>query len=237
VNPEDPLARDKAAEMRNAVGSSFMLAGRAREARAEFERAYEVGIPAEKLVARSNLGYASFVVDSLDAAEADWTWALERDPRNPDLHYNIGQIRFRRSDMAGAEAAYRQALRWEPNYSDVLNALAWLLAVQARNLDEAASLARRAVALDPAPNNLDTLGYALLAAGKVREGRSVLERAGREAPASPEISFHLALARSRDGDTVGAMDAARRSLQIDPRGANAAAAAELLRSLETGANR
>ncbi|MCC5849405.1 MAG: tetratricopeptide repeat protein [Verrucomicrobia bacterium] len=63
-----------------------------------------------------------------------------------NLHANQGEIEL-------AERTYREALKVDPDQSMALNNLAWLLAGEGRNLDEAESLIRHALQLNPEPRD------------------------------------------------------------------------------------
>jgi predicted Zn-dependent protease len=85
------------------------------------------------------------------------------------------------------------------------------LEIGSNHLDEALSLAKRAIALEP--NNArahDAMGHALLASDRLNESAHELEIAKRLAPASADIRSHLAmvygrLGRSREARTEAAL--------------------------------
>jgi hypothetical protein len=79
---------------------------------------------------------------------------------------NLGNAESSLGNREAAEAAFRKALEIDPRSPDALNNLAWLL-YEAKRLEEAETLARRAVDL-PAPDawiRLDTLARIQLARG------------------------------------------------------------------------
>jgi len=71
----------------------------------------------------------------------------------------LGNVYFLKSEHDKAEACYRKAIRKDPGLADAYNNLAWLLYSQKKNLDEARSLALKAIALNPEgkATYLDTL--------------------------------------------------------------------------------
>ena len=74
-------------------------------------------------------------------------------------YFYLGNAYFRKSEYDKAEASYRKAIRKDPGLADAYNNLAWLLYSQNKDLDEARSLALKAISLNPegkAPY-LDTL--------------------------------------------------------------------------------
>jgi Tfp pilus assembly protein PilF len=98
---------------------------------------------------------------------------------------NLGNVLAKQNLFAEAVTAYRQAAKLDPQNADALNNLAWALGETGANLDEAAALCRRAIALSPSHRAyyLDTLGGVLL-----RQG----DRAGAVA------TFEQALAATTD---------------------------------------
>jgi tetratricopeptide (TPR) repeat protein len=74
-------------------------------------------------------------------------------------YFYLGNAYFQKSEYNKAEASYRKAIRNDPGLADAYNNLAWLLYSQNKDLDEARSLALKAISLNPegkAPY-LDTL--------------------------------------------------------------------------------
>jgi Tfp pilus assembly protein PilF len=61
----------------------------------------------------------------------------------------LGNTLFGMGKLSAAEDAYRAALKQLPDNAEVLNNLAWLLHTRKKSLDEAESLAARAVQLEP----------------------------------------------------------------------------------------
>jgi tetratricopeptide (TPR) repeat protein len=71
----------------------------------------------------------------------------------------LGNAYFLKSEHDKAEESYRKAIRNNPGLADAYNNLAWLLYSRKKNLDEARSLALKAIALNPEGKEtyLDTL--------------------------------------------------------------------------------
>ena len=74
-------------------------------------------------------------------------------------YFYLGNAYFQKSEYDKAEASYRKAIRKNPGLADAYNNLAWLLYSQKKDLDEARSLALKAIALNPEgkATYLDTL--------------------------------------------------------------------------------
>jgi tetratricopeptide (TPR) repeat protein len=129
--------------------------------------------------------------EALDTASA----AVDLKPFDPALWVALADLRLKAQDRPGAVAAYREALRRDPDDARTLNNLAYTLLELNQDLGTALELARASVAR--LPNhvfNLDTLAWALYKNGQVGEAYQVMLEI-REAVATPsaEIEFHHAV--------------------------------------------
>jgi Flp pilus assembly protein TadD len=95
----------------------------------------------------SDLGVSYERSGRADLAEREYRKAIHKDPRLAVAHLNLGNLHAARGDWGGAERCYRDALRARPDDPDGLNNLALALARRGRRLDEAETLASRAVAI------------------------------------------------------------------------------------------
>ena len=94
---------------------------------------------------------------------------------------------------AEAEQAYREGLKLEPDSPQLANNLAFLLASQKLKLDEALTLAQRAVAKESGrASYLDTLGTVQQARGDLAAARYTFERARSIEPGNSAVRQHLA---------------------------------------------
>ncbi|MEX2217585.1 MAG: tetratricopeptide repeat protein [Phycisphaerales bacterium] len=110
----------------------------------------------------------------------------------------LGILRHRTQDLTGAEAAYQRAIELDPTRAMAMNNLASLALESRGNVEEALTLARRAVDLDPNAAHLDTLAHAQrIAAGRLKgsdpegakraftEAGENYDRSAKAAPGSP----------------------------------------------------
>jgi tetratricopeptide (TPR) repeat protein len=79
----------------------------------------------------------------------------------------------------------------DDQHAEALNFLAYALAVENRDLDEALLYAERAVELKPAPHILDTLGWVYYRLGRLLEALRVIEEASLELSDDAVIYEHL----------------------------------------------
>lgn len=103
-----------------------------------------------------NLGVAYEHKGEYDLAIREYESASKQ---KPVAYLYLGNVYFLKSEYDKAEACYRDAIRKDPGLADAYNNLAWLLYSQKKNLDEARSLALKAIALNPEGKKtyLDTL--------------------------------------------------------------------------------
>ncbi len=115
----------------------------------------------------------------LARAEAEYRHAVNLAPGNAWLHFNLGNALLAQQRPAEAVACYRQAHALNPDHPDFCNNLASALADSGADLDAAAQLAQRALALVPAGQAayLDTLGYVYLRQKNYRLARQTLDQA------------------------------------------------------------
>lgn len=147
-----------------------------------FLRALEVN--PRSLAAHSVLGYRYAAAGNDERALEEYGMALEANPGDPRVLFNLGNLLLRRGQFADAEAAYRQALPRMPRYSTLRSNLGVALAQMGRREEALASL-REAVRLDP--NSADAhanLAVVLMAAEDWARARRHFEEALRLSPNS-----------------------------------------------------
>jgi rhomboid protease GluP len=150
--------------------------------------------------------------------------AIEKEPNDPRLLSLRAQREVTSGQWIEAIHDYQKILALEPDDSEALNNLAWLLLEEApeelRNRTEAARLAERAFALDPKNAYvLGTYGTVLLRGGDPGQAVTYLEQAlAQDRPRIDEATdrYLLAIALARAGrfdDAAGALEAA---IELDP---------------------
>jgi len=134
-------------------------------------------------------------------AAAKYHEILAQHPDSVVAWTNLGNAESQLGHAAESEAAFRSALQADPQSSDALNNLAWLL-YQQKRYDEAELLARRAVAHTAADTYLvlDTLARILVARGQCSEAEATFQQAIDAVPAtrsSAKTDLESGLAQAR----------------------------------------
>jgi Flp pilus assembly protein TadD len=80
-------------------------------------------------------GVHQFQQGSFQAARESFTFALELQPEDPAMIYNLGQCCDRLGDLTGAEKCYRDCLRLANQHADCRHALASLLHRTGRRIE------------------------------------------------------------------------------------------------------
>ena len=124
----EPLARDPKAdaETLNALGISYIRAGRRDEAARTFARVLALdpdsGVPLE------NLGVMALERGDLEAARRQFEHAVRADPRSSRAHSGLGVALVRRGDRRGAIEAWTRAVQLDPRNFDAVYNLGTTLA-------------------------------------------------------------------------------------------------------------
>src|SRR6185312_1367158 len=108
------------------------------------------------------------------------------------IHFVLGSVYERQKKYEQAEQAFRQVLQSDPNNSQTLNYLGYMLADRNTHLEEALNLIKHAVQLDPQNGAyLDSLGWAYFRLGNYDEAEENLRRAADKTPNDATVQDHL----------------------------------------------
>ncbi|MDX2176527.1 MAG: tetratricopeptide repeat protein [Candidatus Sumerlaeia bacterium] len=208
---------------RSLIGA-LVEAGRAREAERalrEYLPAAERGEPVEAVLTRVEFEMAR---ERTEQALEILTNALAEHPGSPEVRFQLAFAsgKAKRSDLA--EEHYRALIRLsgpdseEDRYAALArNNLAYLFAKERRNLEEAETLAREALQLNPdAAFIMDTVGYIRYLRGDFDEARRLMERAARMSPRDPEVHSNLGDLYSAQGLFEQAQRSYDRAHALDP---------------------
>jgi tetratricopeptide (TPR) repeat protein len=147
--------------------------------------------------------------------------AITQSPSDPALHVERALLARSLDDNVGAVRAWTRVTELQPRDATAQFNLAESLQRSART-DEAIATYRKALELDP---NLTVakvnLAKALAEKGLTGEAKELLMAAAQAAPLDPATHYNLGVLLLREGNIPGAIGAFERTLQLDPRSAQA----------------
>lgn len=149
-------------------------------------------------------------------AEAPLRRALEWEPRSAPLHATLGLALEMQGRSAEAAAALWRAAQLDPASAPLAFDAALAFAGAAR-LTDAETALREAIRRDPRHDRAwYNLGLLLAQTGRATEGIAALRQAETLAPNTPDYPYARATLHFQIGDRAAAVDAARRTLALQP---------------------
>ena len=140
-----------------------------------------------------------------DLAEQVYRQIVAASPKFAPAYTSLGLINERRGNKGEALDLYRKALTYDKNSIPALNNLAYLLAENFGEANEALVYAMNAYRLQPNdPRIMDTLGYVLVRNDRADDALNLLLKASELLPDVPAVKLHLAMARIKAGDKAAA---------------------------------
>jgi tetratricopeptide (TPR) repeat protein len=137
---------------------------------------------------------------------------LEIKPDFRDARYQLAVLLEKQGRIDEAEKEFRLLLSDKPDDASILNYLGYSLADRGLKLEEAESLVRKAVELEPGNGAFrDSLGWALFKQGRSTQAVQELGLALRFLPEDETVSDHLGDALAAAGDPAAAWRAWKRS--------------------------
>jgi predicted CXXCH cytochrome family protein len=203
LHDPDPLVRVAAIEALSPFGPEqrlqllpSLLADPVLAVRVAAARSLAV-VPPDQLPAgqRTDLDRALKELEAAEMASAD----------RPESHLALGAVDAERGDAAAAEAAYRQALRLDPQFVPAMLNLADLYRALGRD-GEAETLLRQAVATAP-DDAAAAHAFGLLKArqGKLEDALALLRNAATLAPDDARYAYVYAVALNTAGRSADAL--------------------------------
>ncbi len=214
-------ARDADAEVRAAAASSLddaepsqrvpalapLLTDPVRAVRIAAARSL-AGLPADQFEPATRAAF--------DAALAEYVAAQQAALDMPGPNLNLAVLHALTGRPAEAEAAYRAALKIDPDFTPARANLAVFLAERGR-ADEAERLLREGLAREPRIGELHySLGLLLAERQRLAEAADALDQAARLLPQRPRVHYNLGLARQQLGQPKPAEAALRKARELDP---------------------
>ncbi|RME51197.1 MAG: tetratricopeptide repeat protein, partial [Deltaproteobacteria bacterium] len=171
--------------------------------------------------------------NSLDGAIARYKEAIEVNPRLVAPYMILGMIYEQQGKTALAIDHYKKCLQIDPKFAPAANNLAWILAEEGGDLEEALRLARIAYeAMPDQPNINDTFGWIYARKGFHELAIERFLEALEKLPENPTIHYHLGYAYAKLGKKKEAKAALERALRLSGTFKDADAARHLLEELE-----
>ena len=228
ANPADALGTENLSRFLLEYASALVERGDLSNAAPAFDEVRLLGHPLHSPKAASNLGMCYYVQG--DSGRAVGLWRSVKDLVS-EANFNLAVYYAANGYADSAAAAYEKAIELDPNDSDSMNGLAWLLAERGADLDRALRLGTRATELDPNGANLDTLGWVHFKRGDFDAAVTVLEDCVKRWGEEPEYLLHLGLAYSKQDRGDLARSTLRKSADLAGEGTIRAMAMEALRDI------
>jgi protein O-mannosyl-transferase len=193
--------------MHNSYGLALADAGRADEAKAQYEESLRIR-PAY-VSARIDLGIALSDEGKLNEAVAQFKQAIEIDPNYADSYFSLGLALEMMKDIPGAARQYEKAIKLKPDHTKAHINLGRIL-LASGHIDEAMSHFQDALRADPlAVEARSNLAAALYDkhdfAGSTREYREVIRVKPDHGPAHSNLAILLFV----QGDYAGSWSEVR----------------------------
>src|ERR1019366_1399105 len=224
----------KSAPVQQYLGVVSVASGKRAEARAAFEAAKAANPNSAE--ADLSLAQLDLMEKKPDDARKRLSAVLGKNDASTPAHLMLAEIELQAGNSAAAIAQYRKVLEKDSRNLMALNGLAYLLADQAHQPDEALQYAQQAKEL--APNNAavdDTLGWVYYCKGLYPIAAGHLEAAVAKDP-NARRKYHLAMAYFKSGDRPRGTAQLNQALKMDATLPEAATAQRM--AAETGtANR
>jgi len=161
----------------------------------------------------ADLGAAYASSGDIRSATAQYQAALAANGANTEAALGLGILEAGSGQTDPALAHFRTVLQADPNNAVACNDIAWILAEQGKDLDEALRLSERAVKLRPKyADAYDTLGWVHYHRGEYVPAVTALKQAKALAPTSTDVAAHLGLAYAKTGQKHEALSELHRAL-------------------------
>jgi putative PEP-CTERM system TPR-repeat lipoprotein len=203
------LAQEQIDQHGNAASGYLLLSAVYRQQKdySKAESALEKGLKSVKddLLLQMKLAELYVIQQKFEKALHLYVEQRGKHPGSMPLAFSLGSLYDQLGDKRKALELYRLCLEGNDDYVPALNNLAFLLADNYRDLDEALQLAVRAFRFKPAePGIMDTLGYVLTRKGRFADALPYLEKSAAMLPADSTVQLHLAMAYQGLGKNVEA---------------------------------
>jgi len=176
----------KTLELNPEAATAYLGLGQLYDRQEKFDLAEKQYQKAIQLAPTYEVAYASLAEIYLrrqnpDSAISTYAKYAKTQPKSPRTWLRLGVIQINGKRHDDAIESFKRAIELDTDYAEAHNNLAWVYAENGRNLDEALTLAKRAVELVPTASNLDTLAYVYYRKESYQEAeREILRALERE---------------------------------------------------------
>jgi len=193
--------RPNSAPVQNFLGELLLAEGKPAEARAALMAAKTADPrfrPAQLSLARLDVSEGK-----LESAHRTLAGLLAADRNDPELWLYMGWLENMEKDYPQALAYFRKVVDADPSNVVALNNLAYILASQTGQFDEALKYAQQVKEIAPDNKGVDdTIGWIMYRKGLYRSAVKYLEDAA-QGQDDPVIRYHLGMAYLKLGDKRG----------------------------------
>ncbi|MEH6625015.1 MAG: tetratricopeptide repeat protein [Motiliproteus sp.] len=170
-NPEAP----------HTMGLTYASKQRYSQALAEFDAALKIN--PKFIIATKSKADVYALKGNMPAAIEAYEGTISADPKYMEVYIRLGLLYYQKKDIAKAIDSFRRAIKIDPKYPVAYNDLAWVLAQEGKNMNEAMELAQTAVKLSPKyADAQDTLGLIYLRTSRYDDAIQVLKTAKQLRP-------------------------------------------------------
>ena len=217
-----------------AVQASWFVAQKRYKEAIALQRKVAGEVNRGRAVAYNNLAFLYRATGELDKAEALLQEIIDNKRAYGDVYFNLGAVHEARGEFEKARQRYREALRQRPDSIRYAGALGGLL-LRNGAYDAAEKVYRTQLSMHRNnPGLMNNLGLVYKNQGAPNKAIAMFESALREDPAYAKARLNLAAALFSVKRSREAVAALRQIIDTQPTTAEAAKAAELLKSLDAG---
>src|SRR5208283_697170 len=185
-----------------------------KAAQSEFEQAIQ--IDPKNVTAYLRLGGIYQARNQLDQAIAQYQKAVDLQPKSAALIALLGNVYLQKNDLETARKYYAQALAADPNFTVANANMAWVDAVEGKNLDVALAMAQKAKSQVPElPAITDILAWVMYKRGNYSGAIPLFEDCVKKAPNVAQYRYHLGMALLGDGQKDRGKAQIQAALQIN----------------------
>ncbi|MCF7805768.1 MAG: tetratricopeptide repeat protein [Candidatus Marinimicrobia bacterium] len=162
-------------------------------------------------------GISYYISQQYDSARSKLTTALQMDSTSMRSRHFLAFTYDQLGKKDSAEVIYKELLEAAPEEPLYLNNLAYMYAVEGKNLDKALEMVNRALELEPKnASYLDTKGWVYFQQGKYAKAKKYIEKALQISGANVEVLEHLGDVYSKLGQSARANELYDQALKLDP---------------------